>query len=326
MTPEFITVHYTGNMAKGANAAANAGYFVQPVSENSTSIHYTTGNDGVFHCMDVTTRAAHAGDTSSSDSVGAFAWLSTGVAAPANVTPYDLLAIKVTVSDDCYYEINGQKTSIPLPPTYVYSGRKSNHTYNNNGQIVNAEDGSVRDAETYFNNMGFRFIVENGEYKMAKTWWCYTQVWEGRICTCGGNSNAIGIESCVNQGSDLWYTWQLTAQLVAHLMQENNLDINRVVGHHFHSAKNCPQPMLENDMEIWNEFFQLVEAEYELLTKYSDYTISFEVLSGEDVLADNGRVAFGKEASIVTYKVTVTKGGNSESIILASAVPGSFLK
>ena len=84
--------------------------------------------------------------------------------------------------------------------------------------------------------------------------------------------------------------------------------------------------MLENDMEIWNEFFQLVEAEYELLTKYSDYTISFEVLSGEDVLADNGRVAFGLEASIVTYKVTVSKGGNSESIILASAVPGSFLK
>ena len=326
MTPEFITVHYTGNMAKGANAAANAGYFVQPVSENSTSIHYTTGNDGVFHCMDVTTRAAHAGDTSSSDSVGAFAWLSTGVAAPANVTPYDLLAIEVTVSDDCHYVINGQKTSIPLPPTYVYSGRKSNHTYNNKGQIVNAEDGSVRDAETYFNDMGFRFIVENGEYKMAKTWWCYTQVWEGRICTCGGNSNAIGIESCVNEGSDLWYTWQLTAQLVAHLMQDNNLDINRVVGHHFHSAKNCPQPMLENDMEIWNEFFQLVEAEYELLTKYSDYTISFEVLSGEDVLADNGRVSFGKEASIVTYKVTVTKGGNSESIILASAVPGSFLK
>ena len=326
MTPEFITVHYTGNMAKGANAAANAGYFVQPVSENSTSIHYTTGNDGIFHCMDVTTRAAHAGDTSSSDSVGAFAWLSTGVTAPANVTPYDLLAIEVTVSDDCYYVINGQKTSIPLPPTYVYDGRKTNHTYNNNGQVVSAEDGLARDAETYFNDMGFRFIVEGGEYKMAKTWWCYTQVWEGRICTCGGNSNAIGIESCVNQGSDLWYTWQLTAQLVAHLMQDNNLDINRVVGHHFHSAKNCPQPMLENDMEIWNEFFQLVEAEYELLTKYSDYTISFEVLNGEDVLADNGRVAFGKEASIVTYKVTVAKGGNSESIILASAVPGSFLK
>ena len=326
MTPEFITVHYTGNMTKGANAAANAGYFVQPVSENSTSIHYTTGNDGVFHCMDVTTRAAHAGDTSSSESVGAFAWLSTGVAAPANVTPYDLLAIKVTVSDDCYYEINGQKTSIPLPPTYVYNSRKTNHTYNNNGQIVNAENGSVRDAETYFNDMGFRFIVENGEYKMAKTWWCYTQVWEGRICTCGGNSNAIGIESCVNQGSDLWYTWQLTAQLVANLMKDNNLDINRVVGHHFHSAKNCPQPMLENDMEIWNEFFQLVEAEYELLTKYNDYTISFEVLSGQDVLDDNGRVAFGLEGSIVTYKVTVTKGGASESIILASAVPGSFLK
>ena len=326
MTPEFITVHYTGNMNAGADADANASYFVQPTSQNSTSIHYTTGNDGVFHCMDVTTRAAHAGDSSSSDSVGAFAWVSTGVSAPANVTPYDLLAIKVTVSDDCYFEINGQKTTIPLPPTYVYSGRKSNHTYNNKGQVVNAENGVARDAETYFNDMGFRFIVKNGEYKMAKTWWCYTQVWEGRICTCGGNSNAIGIESCVNKGSDLWYTWQLTAQLVANLMLENNLDINRVVGHHFHSAKNCPQPMLENDMEIWNEFFQLFEAEYELLTKYSDYTIKFEVLTGSDVLADNGRVTQGLESTIVTYKVTVTKGGTSESIILASAVPGTFLK
>ena len=326
MTPEFITVHYTGNMNAGANAAANASYFVQPTSDNSTSIHYTTGNDGIFHCMDVTTRAAHAGDSSASDSVGAFAWVSTGVSAPANVTPYDLLAIKVTVSDDCYFEINGQKTTIPLPPTYVYSGRKSNHTYNNKGQVVNAETGVARDAETYFNDMGFRFIVENGEYKMAKTWWCYTQVWEGRICTCGGNSNSIGIESCVNKGSDLWYTWQLTAQLVANLMLENNLDINRVVGHHFHSAKNCPQPMLENDMEIWYEFFQLVEAEYELLTKYSDYTITFEVLTGSDVLADNGRVTQGLESTIVTYKVTVTKGGTSESIILASSVPGTFLK
>ncbi len=326
MTPEFITVHYTGNMAKGSNAAANAGYFVQPLDENSTSIHYTTGNDGIFHCMDDNRRAAHAGDSSAVNYVGDFEWVSTGVAAPANVTPYDLLAIEVTVSDDCYYVINGQKTTIKLPATYQYSTRKSLHTYDNQGHVINAEDGSVRDAETYFNDMGFRFIVEGGEYKMAKTWWCYTQVWEGRICSIGGNSNSIGIESCVNQGSDLWYTWQKTAQLVAHLMKDNNLDINRVVGHHFYTAKNCPQPMLENDMEIWYEFFALVEAEYELLTKYSDYTITCEVISGEEVLSDTGRVAFGLEGSIVTYKVTVTKGGNSESIILASAVPGSFLK
>ena len=46
---EFITVHYTGNMASGANAAANASYFA---TNGSTSIHYTTGNDGVYYCMD----------------------------------------------------------------------------------------------------------------------------------------------------------------------------------------------------------------------------------------------------------------------------------
>ena len=337
---EFITVHYTGNMSKGADADANASYFVG--TGHTTAIHYTTGNDGVFHCMDDDQRAAHAGDSGSvegydSDTidpltnkawtgVGKFEWLSTGVTAPQNVTAHDLLAIQVTVSDDCYYVINGQKTNIKLPATYKYKGRNVAHTYNDKGQVVNASDGSVKDAENYFSDMGFRFIVEDGEYKMGKTWWCYTQVWDGKICTTGGNYNSIGIESCVNEGSDLWYTWQKTAQLVAKLMKDNNLDINRVVGHHFYTAKDCPQPMLENNMEIWYEFIELVEAEYELLTKYNDYTINFEVINGSDNLDENGRTNMTVESSIVTYKVTITKDGKSESITLSSAIPGSYLK
>ena len=45
---------------------------------------------------------------------------------------------------------------------------------------------------------------------MGPTWWSYGQVVEGHICAFGGNNNSIGIESCVNKGSDLWYTWQVT--------------------------------------------------------------------------------------------------------------------
>ena len=320
---EFITVHYTGNMAKGANAAANASYFA--TSTDSVSIHYTTGNDGIYHCLDDNLGAYHAGDGASKDQVGAFDWLSTGVKAPAGVTAHDLLNIKVTVSDDCYYEINGQKTKIKLPSTYIYKDRASNHTYNDKGQVVNAETGSVRDAETYFNKMGFRFIVEGGEYKMAKTWWCYTQVYEGRICSVGGNRNSIGIESCVNEGSNLWYTWQITAQLVAHLMQENDLDINRVVGHHFYTAKDCPQPMLDNDMEIWYEFRDLIEAEYEKLTEFEDYKFELSTNSSTH-LHSSGYAKYNRKKEItnvcVDYTVTVTNpDGTTEEITLYSMVP-----
>ena len=319
---EFITVHYTGNMSKGADAAANAAYFVE---NNSVSIHYTTGNDGIYHCMDDNKGAYHAGDGASKDQVGSFDWLSTGVKVPKDVTAHDLLNVEVTVSDDCYYVINGQKTKIKLPATYVYKGRASNHTYNDKGQVVNAETGSVRDAETYFNKMGFRFIVEGGEYKMAKTWWCYTQVYEGRICSVGGNRNSIGIESCVNEGSNLWYTWQITAQLVAHLMQENDLDINRVVGHHFYTAKDCPQPMLDNDMEIWYEFRDLIEAEYEKLTEYNDYKFELSTNSSS-YLSMYGYAKYNRRKEItnvcVDYTVTVTNpDGTTENITLYSMVP-----
>ena len=319
---EFITVHYTGNMSKGADAAANAAYFVE---NNSVSIHYTTGNDGIYHCMDDNKGAYHAGDGASKDHVGSFDWLSTGVKAPKDVTAHDLLNVEVTVSDDCYYVINGQKTKIKLPATYVYKDRASNHTYNDKGQVVNAETGSVRDAETYFNKMGFRFIVEGGEYKMAKTWWCYTQVYEGRICSVGGNRNSIGIESCVNEGSNLWYTWQITAQLVAHLMQENDLDINRVVGHHFYTAKDCPQPMLDNDMEIWYEFRDLIEAEYEKLTEYNDYKFELSTNSSS-YLSMYGYAKYNRRKEItnvcVDYTVTVTNpDGTTENITLYSMVP-----
>jgi N-acetylmuramoyl-L-alanine amidase CwlA len=160
---------------------------------------------------------------------------------------------------------------------------------------------------------------------MGTTWWAYTQVYEGRICSTGGNYNSIGIESCVNEGSDLWYTWQLTAQLVARLMDENSLDITRVRGHHFYTAKNCPQPMLENDQEIWYEFLELVEAEHELLTKYADYEISF-VSHNPEILDNNGRIVKQpSETTSVSYTITFTKDGQSQSITLASMVQGLYV-
>ena len=320
---EFITVHYTGNMAKGANAAANASYFA---TNGSTSIHYTTGNDGVYYCMDESKGAWHAGDSGALNVVGEFKWIPSGVKVAAGDPMYP----NFTISDDFYYEINGKKTTIPMPKPWNYSSRGTDHKLNADGTISSnsSYNGTAfynREAESFINDQSLPFIIVGDEYYMGTTWWAYTQVYEGRICSTGGNRNSIGIESCVNEGSDLWWTWQKTAQLVADIMVRQNLDITRVRGHHFFTAKNCPQPMLENDLEIWYEFLELVEAEYELLTKYSGYQVSI-TSNNPDIVNKNGRVVNQPEQSTcVTYTITFTKDGESKSITLASMVQGIYV-
>ena len=320
---EFITVHYTGNMSSGADAEANANYFV---GDNAVSIHYTTGNDGVYKCLTHDKGAWHAGDSGALDVAGLFKWMPTGVLVGENDPQYPVF----TISDDFYYEINGQKTKVEMARPWDYSGRGTDHILNADGTISSQSDfGQTgfanRTAESFINDQGLPFKVVDGEYYMGTTWWCYTQVYEGRICSTGGNRNSLGIESCVDKGSDLWYTWQKTAQLVAELMDETGLDITRVRGHHFYSAKDCPQPMLENDLEIWWEFLALVEAEYALLTEYADYEIEF-VSNNPEIVDNTGRIIKQPaQTTCVTYTVTITKDGVSESITLASIIQGMYV-
>ena len=276
--------------------------------------------------MDESKGAWHAGDSGALAQVGEFKWMPTGVKAGLNDPQYP----NITISDDFYYEINGQKTTVKMPTPWNYSNRNTDHVLNADGTISSKAGYSTtgftnRTPESFINDQGLPFKVENGEYYMGTTWWCYTQVYEGRICGTGGNRNSIGIESCVNEGSDLWWTWQLTAQLVADIMVRQNLDITRVRGHHFFSGKNCPQPMLENDLEIWYEFLELVEAEYELLTKYAGYEVSI-VSNNPDIVDNDGRVVNQPNTTTaVTYTITFTKDGESESITLASMVKGRYV-
>lgn len=293
---EFITVHYTGNMAKGATGAANANYFTS--GGNGTSIHYVTGNDGVFHCLDDDLVGFHAGDGHSEDTQ--CEWYPTGVMYKEGDSIYPTWGI----SENSKYTLNGQETIITVPTGTTPATTK------------------VTDSK-WINKMGFGYKIVDGQYYMNKTWWCYTQISEGRLCNKGGNMNSVGIESAVNEGTDLWLTWQITAELVARLMVKYDLPIQRVVGHHFYSAKNCPQPHLENNLEIWWEFIELVKAEYERITTFDGYKFDFEVINGP---SDNmGRVTDGNEFNLVTYKVTITgPNGNKEEVILSSIIKGQF--
>ena len=293
---EFITVHYTGNMAKGATGAANANYFTS--GGGGTSIHYVTGNDGVFHCLDDDLVGFHAGDGHSEDTQ--CEWYPTGVMYQEGDSIYPTWGI----SENSKYTLNGQETIITVPTGSTPATTR------------------VTDSK-WINKMGFGYKIVDGQYYMNKTWWCYTQISEGRLCNKGGNMNSVGIESAVNEGTDLWLTWQITAELVARLMVKYDLPIQRVVGHHFYSAKNCPQPHLENNLEIWWEFIELVKAEYERITTFDGYKFDFAVVNGP---SDNmGRVTDGNEFNLVTYKVTITApNGSKEEVTLSSIIKGQF--
>ena len=334
---EFITVHYTGNFASGADTDNNASYFA---SASNVSIHYVTGNHGkysdgsissqIYQVLDHAHGAYHAGDSSAIDHVGEFKWLPTGV-------QYDgcnLLDVEFSASNDFYYEINGKKTSVALPQPWNYDERNTDHIFNSNGTISSQSDYSSpftnRSPESFFNDQGFPITVINGEYYLGTTWWCYTQIREGRICGSGGNRNSIGIEACVNKGTDVWQTYQKTAQLVAKLIYDNQLDISRVKGHHFFTAKNCPQPLLENDMEIWYEFIDQVIIERQLLglNNTSRYQISMEVIENSNYTNSYGRITNQPlKSSVITYKVIIndTVNNTTEEIVLSSIVEGTNL-
>ena len=299
---EFITVHYTAGFNPTADAKAHGEWFAQDLSSNSTSIHYSTGNDGIYKGLDEQYRAAHAGDDGSLTTVPRFEWRDT----PVEVSADDPKFPVVTITANATFAINGKDTGIKVPE----------ETKNKRGFVTDNK---------WLNDQGLAVNVKDGKYQLGTAWWCYTQVAEGRICSNGGNRNSIGIESAVNKGSDLWLTWQITARLVADIMVRYNLDITKVKGHHFFSAKDCPQPMLENDLEIWWEFIELVETEYEKLTKFDNLTIDFA--SNSKLVNKYGRVTGQNlHSEVVTYTIMIDDGANIQEITLSSIVEGLYAK
>lgn len=132
----------------------------------------------------------------------------------------------------------------------------------------------------------------------------------------------IGIETCVNYGSDLYTTWQRTAKLMAKLLVEHSLTINDIKQHNYFSGKECPQTLRRNN--LYAHALELVEAEYIVLTKLKGYTINFKSLNPE-IIDDRGRVINPPlQDTKVKYTITVTNNnGYNESITLSSIIPAN---
>lgn len=78
-----------------------------------------------------------------------------------------------------------------------------------------------------------------------------------------GNPRSIGVEICVNSGSNYRKAVENAAMVVAGLMKENGIPIERVVQHNHWSGKNCPRHLRSGDWGVtWAQFKQMVLVAY----------------------------------------------------------------
>ncbi|MDD4166793.1 MAG: N-acetylmuramoyl-L-alanine amidase, partial [Endomicrobiaceae bacterium] len=264
---KYITVHDTGNSNKGAGAKMHNSFIH---SDPAVSWHYSVGNDGIYHHLPNNEIAWHAGD-------------GTGIPYESydSGIPYtDKKKPVVTITTDGYYALDGVKSNVKVP-------RKSDNSVPKTSEI---------------NDLGIEITKgKNGNWFIGKTWWSNTFK---RIGNYGGNLNSISIESCVDQGSDIFLTWQILAKLVAKLIEENGLGFGNIVQHHYFSGKDCPMTMRHS--KNFGIFLKMVEIEYFIRTMFKHYTIEF--LSDNPQYIDNrGRIIkLPLIATRASYSVTIT--------------------
>ena len=284
---DFITVHYAADMPYSANYSLKGGSNLASANKS----YNTNGTGASWHYSVGNDGVWYCQNTAygawHAGSKKDMTWTKTNVLYQAGDPEF----AKVTLGNDGYFYINGRKTN-----------------------VANTTGGSK------LNGYGLACEVRDGYYYLGGAYYNSSY---GYISSTGGNNNSIGMETSVREGSDLWLTWQYTAQLCAQLLIEFELPLTRLVGHHFFSGKWCPQPMVENDLEIWWEFVELVRQEKTLFEKYNGAKLLFSSSSG--YLDDNGRIVSQPIYSqCVTYTVEYTFNGETKSVTLSSIVPGTI--
>ena len=179
----------------------------------------------------------------------------------------------VSISDDGYIMFNTVKSDYKVP----------------NASASLASDGPVIK------------IGDDGYYYISRLY--YSSL--GVNSTRGGNANSIGIESCVNNGSDYLLTARKTAKLVAELCMRHNVPLTCVLQHNTTSGKDCPNAMRSSN--FWFTFKDMVSMEIFAKTYLTEYQF---VWTGTGDISNTGVIKLGTTASQVNYSVTVKKGNN----------------
>ena len=132
-------------------------------------------------------------------------------------------------------------------------------------------------------------------------------------------TTSIGIETCVNKGTNLDKVWHRMGKLCAKLMVKYDIDVNHIKQHYDWMGKECPHTLRANG--LYPYAISLVEGELIVKKYLNDYTLTFESLSPE-YLDNTGQIIKAPSEEInVSYKVTITnESGYNESITLTTKV------
>ncbi len=265
----YVTFHDTANANTGAKG--HASYWAG--SNVDSSVHFTTGNDGIYQLLPYGEVGYHAGDGTAT----ALTFTDTKIKAPA----YSNEPAKVTISSDGYYLLNGEKSTISVP-------RNSSGGIPTNSQL----------PYTGINN-----YVD----KVTGTYWIGSTYWNTDyriVSNRGGNLNSIGIESCIDEGSNLFYTWALSAKLIGEdILIKCGLDVGDVKQHNTFSGKDCPMTM--RDANRWETFIALCTAEYNKAYYFSDWTITLNCDS--EYIDSNGLIkSLPSVETKINYSITFT--------------------
>jgi len=278
--------------------------------------------------------------------------LNIGTAMYQEVTSYGSTTIKQYVrgSVNLYtpMELNVIEQIVPITNSSPYAGKtatealcqeaESANKYMRSG-ILHTSTSKITYHDTGNNNAGAnadmhaKYLVSTSNLTSRARSWHYTvddtcaihHIPDNEVTWQGDNylaySTSIGIETCVNSGSELEVVWHRTAKLMASLLVKYNMGVEDIVQHNAWSGKNCPQTLRMNN--LYEYAINMVKAEYTVITLLKDYTVTFKSLA-PDYLNDNGHViALPDTATEVPYIVTISNGSDyNESVVLYSVIPG----
>lgn len=300
----YVCVHDTASSAPSADALAHAKYVTN--GGGGTSWHYSCGDTAIYHHVPDDEVAYHAGDGTKI----LYELIDTGVKASTYQPIIEII--------DGYYVINGQKSNILAPDLTIVKTNDNRYAITSGGvvqrTIDQGEEGVVelKLSTKDINDQGLKTVIgENGNYHMMPTYYNNSYKY---VANRLGNLYSIGIETMVNEGSNLLLTWHKCAKLCAHLIKNNNLTVDDVVPHHYFSGKPCPQTMRYNKM--WTIFKQMVEIEYEILNLLCD---DVEIVFECDVKnVEHGIINFELNQDEIKYNVWIKVGDLTEKIEFVS--------
>ena len=206
-------------------------------------------------------------------------------------------AAKVTISSDGYFEMNGEKTKIKAPT-------KSNGTI-------------VRTSELPYTGINNYVDSKTGTYWIGNTWWSNTYQ---TLSNRGGNLNSVGIETSVSKGSNVFYTWNVTAKLIGTvILPQNGLQPKDVKQHNTFSGKDCPMTMRHANM--WETFMEIVDAEYKINKYFKSWTI--ELICDSEYVDSKGLIKTLPDIETeVKYQIKVTnKDGYDKTFDFSFKLP-----